>query len=110
MKRPMMIVLTCATLVGAAMPAHAGDVHPAKTEAQKRYAAKGEVIALELVAGKVELRHQAVPELGWSGMTMFFPVADKAQLARLKVGDRVAFRFVMTGDGGPLITRIESAN
>ncbi|OIQ91407.1 cation efflux system protein CusF precursor [mine drainage metagenome] len=108
MKR-LMIVLTCAALVAAAMPSYAGDAHSAKTEAQQSYAVKGEVVELDQAVGKVKLKHQAVPELGWPGMTMFFPVADKAQLARLKVGDRVAFRFVMTHDGGPLITRIESA-
>ncbi|HUW37818.1 MAG TPA: copper-binding protein [Rhodocyclaceae bacterium] len=107
MKR-VTIALTCAALVAAAMPAHAGDAHPEKAQAQKSYAVKGEVIALDKVAGRVKLRHQAVPELGWPGMTMFFAVADKSQLGRLKGGDRVDFRFVMTHDG-PLITRIEAA-
>ena len=107
MKR-VMIALTCAALVAAAMPSYASDAHPEKAQAQQSYAAKGEVIALELAAGRVKLKHQAVPALGWPGMTMFFAVADKSQLARLKGGDRVDFRFVMT-HGGPLITRIEAA-
>ena len=106
MKR-LMIALTFAAFGAATMPSYAGDAHSAKTEAQKSYAAKGEVIELDQAAGKVKLKHQAVPALGWPGMTMFFPVADKAQLARLKVGDRVAFRFVQAADG-PLITQIES--
>ena len=105
MKR-LMIALTCAALVASAMPSYAGDARPARTEAQKSYAVKGEVIALDQAAGKVKLKHQAVPELGWPGMTMVFPVADKAQLARLKIGDRVDFRFVQAADG-PLITQIK---
>ena len=106
MKRLMMIALASAAFGAAAMPVYANDAHHAKTEAQKSYAVKGEVIALDQAAGKVKLKHQAVPELGWPGMTMFFPVADKAQLARLKVGDRVDFRFVQAADG-PLITQIK---
>ena len=108
MKRVIM-VLASAALVAAAMPGYASDAHPEKAQAQQSYAAKGEVIELELAAGKVKLKHQAVPALGWPGMTMFFAVADKSQLGRLRVGDRVDFRFVMTHDRGPLITRIEAA-
>ena len=106
MKRLMMIALTFAAFGAATMPSYAGDAHSAKTEAQKSYAVKGEVIALDQAAGKVKLKHQAVPALGWPGMTMFFAVADKSQLARLKVGDRVDFRFVQAADG-PLITQIK---
>ena len=108
MKRLKMIALASAIFGAAAMPVHASDAHHATAEAQKSYAVKGEVIALDMAASKVELKHQAVPELGWPAMTMFFPVADKAQLARLKVGDRVDFRFVQA-NGGPLITKIKSA-
>lgn len=106
MKRLMMIALAGAAFGAAAMPVSASDAHHPKAEAQKSYAVKGEVLAVDQAAGKVKLKHQAVPELGWPGMTMFFPVADKAQLDRLKVGDRVEFRFVQATDG-PLITQIK---
>ena len=108
MKRLMMIALASAVFGTTAMPVYADDAHHAAAEARKSYAVKGEVIALDMAASKVELKHQAVQELGWPAMTMFFPVADKSQLARLKVGDRVDCRFVQTADG-PLITRIRAA-
>ena len=109
MKRFLMSALACAAFGTTAMPVYADDAHHLKAEAQKSYAVKGEVLAVDKAAGKVQLKHEAIPELGWPAMTMFFPVADKAQLHTLKVGDRVQFRFVQTDDGGPLITQIKAA-
>lgn len=109
MKRFLVIALACAAFGAAAMPVYADDAHHAKTEAQKSYAVKGEVLALDKAAGKVQLKHEAVPELGWPGMTMYFPVADKSQLDTVKVGDQVEFQFVKTDGGKPLITQIKPA-
>ncbi len=106
MKRLTMIALASAVFGAAALPVHANDAHHPKAGAQKSYAVKGEVLVLDKAAGKVELKHEAVPELGWPGMTMFFPVADKSQLDRLKVGDQVDFQFVQA-DCGPLIIQIK---
>ena len=106
MKRLMMIALASAVFGAAGLPVYANDAHHPKAEAQKSYGVKGEVLVLDKAAGKVELKHEAVPELGWPGMTMFFPVADKSQLDGLKVGDQVDFQFVQA-DGGPLIIRIK---
>jgi Cu/Ag efflux protein CusF len=50
---------------------YADDAHHPKTEAQKNYAAKGEVIAVDKAAGKVKLKHEAIPEREWPTMTMF---------------------------------------
>lgn len=91
----------------AAMPAYAVDAHPPKAEAQKSYAAKGEVVAVDKMAGKVTLKHEAVAELKWPAMTMFFTVADKAQLNAVDVGTRVEFQFVKVNGGAPLITQIK---
>lgn len=91
----------------AAMPTHAVDTHPPKAEAQKSYAAKGEVVAVDKMAGKVTLKHEAIAELKWPAMTMFFAVADKAQLNALDVGARVEFQFTKANGGAPLITQIK---
>ncbi len=87
---------------------YANDAHHPKTEAQKSYAVKGEVVTVDNVAGKVKLKHEPVPELDWPAMTMFFEVADKSQLDVLKAGDQVKFEFVRKEGGAPLITQINT--
>ena len=108
MKRLLMIALACAAFGITAMPVYADDAHHPKAEAQKGYTAKGEVVAVDKAAGKVKLKHEDVPELKWPGMTMAFPVADKAMLEGLQPGNQVEFQFVRN-DGSPLIMQIKPA-
>ena len=108
MKRILFSVVALAMLSIAATPIYANDAHPPKVEAQKNYIAKGEVVAIDKAAGKVKLKHEAIPELDWPAMTMFFPVAEKAQLDAVKFGDHVKFQFVNANGSGPLITHIGS--
>lgn len=107
MKKFFIYVVAFAVLGIVVTPIYANDAHHPKAEAQKTYTVKGEVVAVDKDAGKVKLKHEAVPELDWPAMTMFFPVADKAQLDTLKAGDQVNFEFVKN-DGGPLITQIRA--
>ncbi|MGM9425384.1 copper-binding protein [Hydrogenophaga sp. MI9] len=51
-----------------------------------------EIRKIDTAAGKVTLRHGDIPNLDMPGMTMVFQVKDPAQLADLKVGDKVRFR------------------
>ena len=109
MKQLTMITLACALFGTAILTARASDEHHhhAMAEAQKSYAVKGEVMAVDKAASKVKLKHEAVPELKWPAMTMFFAVADKAQLEGLKAGDKVKFEFIEASDGAALITQIK---
>lgn len=107
MKKFLISIGAFAVLGIAALAIYADNNHPPKAEAQKSYAVKGQVVAVDKAAGKVKLKHEAVPQLDWPAMTMFFPVADKLQLDVVKAGDRVEFEFVKTSSGGPLITRIK---
>lgn len=111
MKRLTTIALACALFGAATLSAYAGDEHHhhAAAAAQKSYAAQGEVAAVDKAAGRVKLKHEAVPELQWPAMTMFFAVANKAQLGGLKAGDKIKFEFIETADGAPLITQIRQA-
>lgn len=106
MKRFLIIAIACTAFAVSTMPVAANDTHHARSGAQKSYLATGEVVAVDKTAGKVRLKHEAVPELKWPAMTMFFQVADKTQLDTLKTGDRVEFEFVSADGGGPLITQI----
>lgn len=107
MKQLMMITFACALLGASAVPAYAADGHQhSMAETQMSYAANGEVVEIDNSAGKVKLKHSAIPELKWPAMTMFFAVADKSQLDSLKVGERVRFDFVKVDGDSPRITRI----
>lgn len=107
MKKSLITAIALAAFGIAAVPGYADDAHHPKAEAQKSYAAKGEVIDVDKPAGKVKLKHEAIAELEWPAMTMFFGVADKTQLDALAAGTRVEFQFVKANSGAPLITQIK---
>lgn len=52
----------------------------------------------ELDASNIKLRHEAVPALKWSAMTMGFKRAKDLQSSGFKVGDTVQFQFRASGD------------
>jgi Cu(I)/Ag(I) efflux system protein CusF len=106
MKKFLISVVAFAVLGVAVTPSTANDAHHPNAEAQKSYTAQGEVVAVDKAAGKVKLKHEAIAELEWPAMTMFFPVADKAQLDALDVGARVEFQFVKANGGAPRIMQI----
>jgi Cu(I)/Ag(I) efflux system protein CusF len=54
------------------------------------------------------LKHEAIPELNWPAMTMFFLVADKSQLDALAIGNKVEFQLIKTSSGMPIITKINA--
>lgn len=108
MKKFVVAAIAAPLLNLAAMPIHAADTHEshhAGTETQKTYAVKGEVVAIDQDAGKLKLRHEAIPELGWSAMTMNFAVADKSLLDRVKSGDKVSFEIAKDPSTGQYVIR-----
>lgn len=107
MKKSLITAFALAAFGISAVPAYAEDARHPKSEAQKSYAAKGEVVAVDKASGKVKLKHEAIAELAWPAMTMFFAVADKAQLDALATGDHVEFQFVKANVGAPMITQIK---
>ena len=66
---------------------------PAATRAGQ---ATGVVTAIDTAAGKITLNHGRVAELQWPAMTMAFG-ATANQLKGIAVGDKVAFKFTVTG-------------
>jgi len=105
--KKLLICMFLAVLSIAAAPVYANDAHHQVVDNQKSYSAKGEVVAVDSALSKVKLKHDAIPELKWPGMTMFFNVADKSLLDTVKTGDQVEFEFVKVDGGGPLITKIK---
>ncbi|NMG29954.1 efflux RND transporter periplasmic adaptor subunit [Aromatoleum evansii] len=55
----------------------------------------------------VTLSHGPIPSLQWGAMTMEFGVPATGLPPGLKLGQSVAFAFMMTKDGLPVLTRIE---
>jgi Cu(I)/Ag(I) efflux system protein CusF len=107
MKKFMMII-ACMTFGLVTTAAYADDVTQTSSNIQKSYSAKGAIVAIDKVAVKVKLKHEAIPELNWPAMTMFFSVSDKAQLNDLAIGNKVEFQLVKTSSGMPLITKINA--
>lgn len=82
----------------AQQPTHVHD-HPQ---------AEGEVRKVDAVAGRITLRHGEIAAVDMPGMTMTFPVRDRAALEQLQPGDRV--RFDAAEENGQIVvTRIEPA-
>lgn len=106
MKKYLLAVLLSAALAANMAAAAAAESHDHAPMAQGSHQVKGEVVSVDLAGSRLQLKHAAVPELKWPAMTMYFAVADKAQLNRLKAGDKVEVAFVPQKGAAPLITRI----
>ncbi len=90
---------------GLAFQANADDGHRhyAKNEAKPAAAAsaaltEGEVRKIDKAAGKITIKHGAMPKFDMPPMTMVYRVKDKAMLDHLKPGDKI--KFEMDGVGG----------
>lgn len=113
MKRNSMVIAV--SIIGAAWAFQAGaadsHMHHASNEAKPAVGAnsawtEGEVRGIDKAAGKVTLKHGAMPKFDMPPMTMAYRVKDKAMLDRLKPGDRV--RFEADGVGGEFtVLRLE---
>jgi Cu(I)/Ag(I) efflux system periplasmic protein CusF len=59
----------------------------------------GTVNSVDPAQHKINLSHQAIPDIGWPAMTMDFPVAASVDLKPVKPGTRVNFT-IERGEGG----------
>lgn len=69
---------------------------------------EGEVRKVDKEQGKVTLKHGPIENLGMSGMTMVFKVADPKLLDKIKAGDKVKFA-AENFNGAVTVTAIEAA-
>ena len=107
------------TIIGAGLAFQAGAAdshshgHPAPAAAKPGAAAgapltDGEVRKVDKAAGKVTIKHGAMPKFDMPPMTMVYRVKDKAMLDQLKAGDKI--RFDADGVGGEFtVLRLEKA-
>ena len=95
--RRLIWILTGAVLVATPIVSAAVSVRePPLMLAQNAQATaspmvNGEVRKVDKGAGKVTLKHDAIPNLDMPGMTMVFQVKDPAMLDRVKEGDKIKF-------------------
>src|SRR5205823_5970688 len=72
----------------APYPQHRGDMqmtHAGENDAH----GTGTVNSVDPAQHKINLSHQAIPDIGWPAMTMDFPVAASVDLKPIKPGTRV---------------------
>lgn len=67
---------------------------------------KGQVIKIDESAGKVTIKHEAIPNLEMDAMTMVFKAGDGVSVKDLKSGDKVVFHADKV-NGQITLTRIE---
>jgi Cu(I)/Ag(I) efflux system periplasmic protein CusF len=67
-----------------------------------------EVRKVDPAGGTIVLRHKDIPNLGMSGMTMQFDVANRKMLDGVKPGDKVRFSADIVG-GKPTVTELRPA-
>ncbi len=111
--KKMSYILPALALLG--LPAYADNTHDhmadmvmGATKAQI-HKGQGTVNKLDVLTGSVNLTHDPIKSLGWSGMTMDFKVKNKATLDKIKPGTKVDFEVIKEADGAFVITRITPA-
>lgn len=68
----------------------------------------GEVTKLDIDAGKITVKHEAIKKFDMDAMTMVFAAGDPAMLKQLKAGDKIRFHPDKI-NGQFTITKIEKA-
>jgi Cu/Ag efflux protein CusF len=82
---------------------------PSADAAVARPTIKGEVEKIDDNAGKIQLKHDAISNLGMGAMSMVFKASDPAMLKTIKVGDKVNFQADKV-NGQLTVMKIEKSN
>ena len=91
MKNVLMMIITSVSFGIITMITNAADKIQNYTNIQISHALKGEVIAVDKLTMKIELKNEVIRELNWPAMTMFFSVIDKSLFNDLVVGNEAEF-------------------
>jgi Cu(I)/Ag(I) efflux system membrane fusion protein len=67
---------------------------------------KGKINSVNVKAGKINLSHEPIANLGWPAMTMDLEVQDKALLTGLKPGQKVIFKLIEARKGQYVVSEI----
>ena len=86
-----------ATLLAGPVLAHeTGAAHDEAAAPSKQAAMlpmiKGEVVKIDDGTAQIQLKHEAITNLGMGAMSMNFKASDPAMLKAVKIGDKVNFQ------------------
>ena len=70
---------------------HSGQSEMKEVPGNKPATVTGVINSVDTAAGKINITHEPVPELGWPKMTMDLPVTRKVDLSTVKPGSVVDF-------------------
>lgn len=105
-------LLTLACSLALATPALASGSghgeHGSHTGMAEGVHATGEVHAIE--AGKVNLSHEPIPDIGWPAMRMDLPLLEGADTGDVAAGDKVMIMLEKGPDGTYGIRALEKMN
>jgi Cu(I)/Ag(I) efflux system protein CusF len=82
----------------ATHPQHGSDMQMAH-EGHNDAHGTGTVNSVDPAQHKINLSHQAIPDIGWPAMTMEFPVATSVDLKPIKPGTRINFTIEKSQSG-----------
>jgi len=103
------LALIAALAVPSVVPAQSGGQPMQHGEMKSAAAmADGEVRKVDKSAGKITIKHGAIPSMDMPPMTMVYRVKDPAMLDALKQGDKVTFAAENVG-GQFVVTEIGPA-
>lgn len=105
-----LLKLVAASLLLAVAQLHAQGMNMPMDQPAAKAAAvpfvKAEVRKVDEAKGTVILKHEEIPNLSMSAMTMAFGVTDKKMLKGLQAGDKVRFQ-VDSVKGKLMVTKLE---
>jgi Cu(I)/Ag(I) efflux system membrane fusion protein len=87
-------------------PGTAPVIHAADMPEQHRITGGAVVRGVDLEAHRLKLQHEAIAELDWPAMTMFFKVAPGVALDTLQNGQEIHFSMVQEPQSGWVIDRV----
>ena len=104
MKLPTALFVAALLTPSLQQPSNAGSPSPASDHAMQmkndavatKASASGIVKVVDAAAGKITISHGPVAALNWPAMTMAFK-ATPAQIAAVRMGQKVDFEFVSKG-------------
>lgn len=105
----LLLILAIALGSGAAYAASAPvdeTRHQHEAGAPMVHEGFGVLQGVNRTARKVKITHEAIPELEWPGMTMWFPLRRPLP-PEIMIGDKVRFELQQDSGGTWVITHIE---
>ena len=85
-----------AALAGCSQPSPPSSSSPSSAAAPREYQVTGEVLKLDPAAQTANLKAGKIE--GWmEAMTMDFPIKDKQEFAKLKVGEKIQAKVLVQG-------------